>query len=111
MSAVVKVSQDGRVGIIQMNRPERYTALNAQMATAVISAAESFDAGEEIGCIVLTGNEKAFAAGADISEMAGMSAADMSRTNISPNGIALRICAHPKQQRSMALPTAAGARS
>jgi enoyl-CoA hydratase len=72
----ILVETKNRVGIIQLNRPQAlnalYTALNAERAQAV--AACDADAG--IGCILLTGSEKAFAAGADIKEMADLSAVD-----------------------------------
>lgn len=79
MSDLVKTRSEGPVGIIAFNRPKQLNALNAAVAQAVISAAEAFDSDPDIGCIVLTGSAKAFAAGADISEMVGMGAAEMSR--------------------------------
>lgn len=59
----------GRVGLITLNRPRALNALNAQMMREVVAVLQSFDADEAIGCIVITGSEKAFAAGADIKEM------------------------------------------
>ena len=79
MADLVKTRTEGPVGIIQFNRPKQLNALNTDVAQAVIEAAQVFDANQNIGCIVLTGSSKAFAAGADISEMVGMSAAEMSR--------------------------------
>lgn len=79
MSDLVITRTEGPVGIIQFNRPKQLNALNADVAQAVIEAAQAFDSDPEIGCIVLTGSTKAFAAGADISEMVGMSAAQMAR--------------------------------
>lgn len=66
-----------RVGLIQLNRPEVLNALNIELMTEVVEALESFDKDSGIGCIVLTGNSKAFAAGADIKEMADASAVEM----------------------------------
>ncbi|HET7089408.1 MAG TPA: enoyl-CoA hydratase-related protein, partial [Anaerolineae bacterium] len=66
-----------RVGLIRLNRPQQLNALNAQQMEEVATALEEFDRDENVGCIVITGNERAFAAGADIKEMAGASAADM----------------------------------
>ena len=60
----------GRVGIIRLNRPQALNALNAALIKELIAAVDSFDADPNIGCILITGNEKAFAAGADIKEMA-----------------------------------------
>ena len=59
-----------RVGVIQFNRPKALNALNREMMAEVMAAAEAFDADAAIGCIVITGNQRAFAAGADIKEMA-----------------------------------------
>lgn len=66
----IEVSTQGRVGVIQLNRPKALNALNGQLCREVIRAAADFEADQGIGAIVLTGSEKAFAAGADIKEMA-----------------------------------------
>jgi enoyl-CoA hydratase len=65
----ITVETRGRVGLIRLNRPQALNALNEQLKNELLSAAESLDADEGIGCIVLTGSERAFAAGADIKEM------------------------------------------
>ncbi|MCQ9352617.1 enoyl-CoA hydratase [Corynebacterium sp. 153RC1] len=67
----------GRVGIITLNRPKALNALNEATMNEVVQAGRSFDADPGIGCIILTGSEKAFAAGADIKEMASKSATEM----------------------------------
>ncbi|WP_018297004.1 enoyl-CoA hydratase [Corynebacterium lubricantis] len=67
----------GRVGWITLNRPKALNALNAETMHEVVAAAQSFDADTDIGCIVITGSEKAFAAGADIKEMSEKSAIEM----------------------------------
>jgi enoyl-CoA hydratase len=59
----------GRVGLITLHRPKALNALNATVMNEVTAALAAFDADEAIGAIVLTGSEKAFAAGADIKEM------------------------------------------
>ncbi|MCC7327262.1 MAG: enoyl-CoA hydratase [Burkholderiales bacterium] len=59
-----------RVGIIRLNRPQRLNALDDALARELSAALHAFDADPAIGCIVLTGNERAFAAGADIGAMA-----------------------------------------
>lgn len=59
----------GAVGIITFNRPKALNALNAQLIREMNAALDAFDADPAIGCIILTGSEKAFAAGADIREM------------------------------------------
>jgi len=65
-----------KVGIITLNRPKQLNALNDQLMDELGAALKAFDADEKIGCIVLTGSEKAFAAGADIGAMAKYSFAD-----------------------------------
>jgi len=67
----------GRVGWITLNRPEALNALNSQVMHDVVQAAEAFDADPGIGAIVVTGSERAFAAGADIKEMEGQSGTEM----------------------------------
>ncbi|MFC7401772.1 enoyl-CoA hydratase [Citricoccus sp. GCM10030269] len=64
---------DGRVATITLNRPEALNALNARLTEELLDAATGFDSDPGIGAIVLTGSEKAFAAGADITEMAALS--------------------------------------
>ncbi|WP_095108423.1 enoyl-CoA hydratase [Pseudomonas sp. Irchel 3E20] len=59
-----------RVGLITLNRPQALNALNAQIVSEVNQALDSLEADPRIGCIVITGSKKAFAAGADIKEMA-----------------------------------------
>ncbi|WP_034295650.1 enoyl-CoA hydratase [Herbaspirillum sp. RV1423] len=61
----------GKVGVIRLNRPKALNALNDQLMSELGQALLAFDADEGIGCIVVTGSEKAFAAGADITVMAG----------------------------------------
>ncbi|MBN8935472.1 MAG: enoyl-CoA hydratase/isomerase family protein, partial [Rhizobiales bacterium] len=70
-----------RVGIVRFNRPQALNALNAALIEELGQALRAFDADEGIGCIVVTGSEKAFAAGADIKEMAGKSYADAAMEN------------------------------
>ncbi len=60
---------DGAVGIITLNRPEALNAFNAKLMDEVTDAVKKFEADDAIGCMVITGSEKAFAAGADIKEM------------------------------------------
>lgn len=59
-----------RAGLIRLNRPKALNALNPLLLGELMDAAEAFENDDEIGCIVITGNEKAFAAGADIKQMA-----------------------------------------
>ncbi|MGK2882100.1 MAG: enoyl-CoA hydratase [Mycobacterium sp.] len=71
------VERDDRVGLITLNRPKALNALNGQVMAEVTTAAAEFDGDEGIGAILLTGSAKAFAAGADIKEMANLSFADV----------------------------------
>ncbi len=63
----------GRVGLLTLNRPQAMNALNNQLMRELMDALEAFDKTDEVGAMVITGNEKAFAAGADIKEMADLS--------------------------------------
>ena len=65
-----------KVGVITLNRPKQLNALNGQLMDELGQALKAFDADEAIGCIILTGSEKAFAAGADITAMAKFTFAD-----------------------------------
>ena len=69
MAELIAVEQKGRVGLITLNRPKQLNALNPQLMQELGVALQAFDANEGIGAIVITGNEKAFAAGADIGVM------------------------------------------
>ncbi|GCE04513.1 enoyl-CoA hydratase-related protein [Dictyobacter aurantiacus] len=74
----ILVEREEKVGIVTLNRPRELNALNFQLVNELADALEEFDRDEAIGCIILTGSgEKAFAAGADIKEMADKSPIDM----------------------------------
>jgi enoyl-CoA hydratase len=73
----IVVETHGRVGLIRLNRPQALNALNATLKEELLTAAERFDADPDVGCIVITGSEKAFAAGADIKEMANKTYMDV----------------------------------
>ncbi len=75
--ANILVRTEGRVGLITLNRPKQLNALNDALMDELGAALKAFDADADIGCIVLTGSEKAFAAGADIGAMAQYSFADV----------------------------------
>ena len=72
----IKTETNGKVGVITLNRPKALNALNTQMMEEVVAAAEKYDANAKIGCIIITGSEKAFAAGADIKQMQPLSYMD-----------------------------------
>ncbi len=66
-----------RVATIRLNRPKQLNALNTQVMEEVLEAAAAFEADKKVGCLVLSGNERAFAAGADIAELAAQDYASM----------------------------------
>ncbi|HEY5731159.1 MAG TPA: enoyl-CoA hydratase-related protein [Anaerolineales bacterium] len=74
---MILTEKRGRVGLIALNRPEALNALNNQLLNEMMDALDTFDKDESIGAMVITGNEKVFAAGADIKEMSGKSARAM----------------------------------
>src|SRR5437588_4246882 len=67
----ILVETKGKVGIVRLNRPQALNALNAKVNEEMTAAIDAFEADAAIACVIITGNEKAFAAGADIKEMAG----------------------------------------
>ena len=67
--STIIVETRGKVGMIRLNRPQALNALNSQLIGELGQAIAAFDADPEIGCMLMTGSEKAFAAGADIKEM------------------------------------------
>ena len=71
--------EGGQVGVITLNRPKQLNALNSQLMVELGQALKAFDADPAIGCMVITGSEKSFAAGADIGAMASYSFADVYR--------------------------------
>jgi enoyl-CoA hydratase len=79
-----------RVGLITLNRPKQLNALNAQVAREVLAALREFDADRNIGAIVITGGARAFAAGADIAEMADKSFADLQAQDLFADWDAVR---------------------
>ena len=79
--AFILSEKKGRVGVITFNRPKQMNALNAQVMQELAKALYAFDADEGVGCIVITGSDKAFAAGADIEAMKDYSYMDAYRSN------------------------------
>ena len=72
----IKVETRGRVGLITLDRPEALNALNSEMMGELLDVVEGFDRDAKIGAMVITGSEKAFAAGADIKEMQNLDFVD-----------------------------------
>ena len=81
MSEIFVLSETrGRVGLLTLNRPKALNALNDQLMDQLGAGLLTFDANDDIGCIVITGSEKAFAAGADIGAMKDWSYMDVYKT-------------------------------
>jgi enoyl-CoA hydratase len=74
---LILASTESGYGVIQIHRPEVLNALNIQVMAELVEALEALDADEAVRCIILTGDEQAFAAGADIKEMANTSSVEM----------------------------------
>ena len=88
----ILVETRGKVGLVTLNRPKALNALNAQVLDELLVALKAFEADSGIGAIVLTGSEKAFAAGADIKEMQAVLCRRLSRRSFRRLG---GICALP----------------
>jgi enoyl-CoA hydratase len=88
----ILVDREERVGTITLNRPKALNALNSQVMDEVTTAAAEFDGDKGIGAIIITGNDKAFAAGADIKEMSELSTC--SAKTSSRHGRSWPRCAH-----------------
>ncbi|WP_372884499.1 enoyl-CoA hydratase [Shimia sp.] len=76
------VEVEDHVSLIKLNRPDALNALNQQLLRELLQALQEADANDKVRCIVLTGSEKAFAAGADIKEMSAMSFVDVNAANL-----------------------------
>ncbi len=72
---------EGKVGVVQFNRPKALNALSPGLMHETMTALEAFDADPEIGCMIVTGSERAFAAGADIKEMASATVVKMGQSS------------------------------
>jgi enoyl-CoA hydratase len=73
----ILVHQQDKVGIVQINRPKALNALNSPTMAELVVALQAFDTNPEVGCMVITGDQRAFAAGAEIKEMANVTAVTM----------------------------------
>ena len=73
----ILVETRGKVGLVTLNRPQAMNALNFELMQELVQAVQAFDADANIGTILITGNERAFAAGADIKAMANATMTEM----------------------------------
>ena len=100
----------GKVGLITLNRPQALNALNAQLVSELNQVLDACEADEDIGAMVLTGSEKAFAAGADIKEMKDKTFADVVTNDFIAPWERLSRCRKPVSRRCPAMRWAAAAR-
>ncbi len=89
------VETEDHVCLIRLNRPDALNALNTQLLGELCEALEEADGNDKVRCIVITGSEKAFAAGADIKEMSGKSFVDVFTENLFADAND-RITTHPQ---------------
>ena len=73
----IQIERHGRVALVRLNRPQVLNALDSEVMRQVVTALGALDGNPEVGCFVITGSERAFAAGADIKELASKSYMDM----------------------------------
>src|SRR6185295_14378729 len=78
----IKTEVNGSVGIATLNRPDALNALNSALLNELVDTLEAWDRGNDVRCMIVTGSERAFAAGADIKEMQPKSYSDMYRENL-----------------------------
>ena len=81
---LVLTESNDRVGLITLNRPKAYNALNYQLLTELTRSLEEFDQSQDIGAMVITGNQKSFAAGADITNMVDCSSEEIKESPFIP---------------------------
>lgn len=81
---LILIETRDRVGIVTLNRPQYYNALNFQLLTEITQALQDFDNNRDIGAMVITGNQKSFAAGADITNMVDCSSEEIQKSPFIP---------------------------
>ncbi len=92
---IIAETKDGGVALITLNRPDALNALNDALIADLGQAIDTFEADDSIGCIVITGSEKAFAAGADIKEMQSKSYMDVYKENFISSWERVASCRKP----------------
>jgi enoyl-CoA hydratase len=90
------VEARGPVGLITLNRPNALNALNARLIGELCAALEAFEADPAVGAVVITGSEKAFAAGADVKEMAARSYAEVYLADLGSEWLRVTACRKPR---------------
>lgn len=94
-SPTIVVDRRDRVGLITLNRPKALNALNTKLAAEVLAALKAFDGDANVGAIVITGSPRAFAAGADIAEMAEKSIVDLGAKDLFSDWDSVRTVGKP----------------
>ena len=89
--ALIKMEQQGHVGILTVNRPDALNALNSAVLEELDRALDQVEANEEIYVVVLTGEGRSFVAGADIGEMKGFSSIDGKKFGVHGGGVFLKL--------------------
>jgi len=95
MAGTVAVERDGAVGIVRLNRPEARNALSPELMRDLAAALDELEADEAVACIVIAGDEKVFAAGADIKAMAARSFQDVLNASTMPFWQRVAACRTP----------------
>ena len=96
MPQLIEVTKDQNVALVRLNRPKQLNALNSELAAEMVEAVETLESDRSVNAIVITGSERAFAAGADISEMANKSAAEMDDADFFGEWKRFAACRTPK---------------
>jgi enoyl-CoA hydratase len=91
----ILVEKRGKTGLITLNRPQALNALNAQLISELNCVLDEYEADDGVGCIVITGSERAFAAGADIKEMQALTYPDVYRMDFITSWERLSRCRKP----------------
>jgi enoyl-CoA hydratase len=81
MAGEVLTETDGQIGIVRINRPEVMNALNQATVQRLTTALQRFDDDPKVGCLLLTGGDRAFAAGVDVTELVDVSMVEMQQRN------------------------------
>ena len=111
MSTII-VTRDAPIATVQLDRPEVLNALSEELMADLVAALEELDRDPEIRCIVLTGNDKAFAAGADIKDsFVTATAVSMLEQDLTSAWVAFARCGHRSSPPSRDTPSVVGASS
>ncbi len=91
----ILIEKIGKVGLITLNRPQAYNALNLELLEELMSALADYDEQDDVGAMVITGNQKSFAAGADITNMVNASVEEIKKSPFIPAFTKLKLIKKP----------------